>query len=455
MTTSSLSWAELLSPTRRKDIPRHSSEGRADPVGTGVDRSEAERDYDRILYATPTRRLADKTQIFPLDQNDSISTRLTHSHEVSNLARSIGARIVHDHKHDVFGNLPNDLCVERTVPALLAAAGLAHDLGTPPFGHQGEKTIAQWCSLRTDLPDFTAFDGNCQTFRLLTRLQILNDDFGLDLTCATLAVLLKYPVFSNNQMMFKKFGIFESERNVANEVWRETGLHEGMRHPLAYVLEACDDIAYSVTDAEDIVKKGLASFSDLMDTLAKDPCEKTKNVRDLSMCKNMEIRSEKLNPHELDEVSMQMFRAIAISEMIASATDTFVRHIDPILRGDLCDHFELIANSDAGDLCRKLKDFDKENGVNHPDVLRLGSMGHNYMMQTMDYIWSSIDERCAGERSTPFGDYAYSRIPENYRRIFESGDRSCAAKFHLLCDVVSGMTNRHLISLHDELNSLH
>ena len=350
MTTSRLSWAELLSPARRKDLPRDSSEGQAASVCAGADLQEAEQDYDRILSATPTRRLADKTQVFPLEQNDSISTRLTHSLEVSNLARSIGVRIVHDHNHEVFGDLPNGLYVERTVPALLAAAGLAHDLGTPPFGHQGEEAIAQWCSRRTDLPDFTKFDGNCQTFRSLTCLQNVEDNFGLDLTCATLAVLLKYPVFSNDQMVFKKFGIFESERNVANEVWRETGLCEGLRHPLAYVLEACDDIAYSVIDAEDIVKKGYASFNDLMDALASDPCPKTKNVRDLSMCKNRELSSEKLSPQELNELSMQMFRVIAISEMIDSATDAFVRCIDSILRDNLCNRFDLITNSEAADL---------------------------------------------------------------------------------------------------------
>lgn len=422
-----------------------------------MDRQEAERDYDRILYATPTRRLADKTQVFPLDQNDSVSTRLTHSHEVSNLARSIGVRIVHNHnhKHEVFGNLPSDLYVERTVPALLAAAGLAHDLGTPPFGHQGEETVKRWCRQRTDLLDFTEFDGNCQTFRLLTRLQNAKGDFGLDLTCATLAVLLKYPVFSNDSMAFKKFGIFESERNVANEVWRETGLCEGMRHPLAYILEACDDIAYSVADAEDIVKKGFASFNDLMDALASAPSPKTTNVRDRSMCKNREICSKNLNPQELNELSMQMFRVIAISEMVSSATDTFVSHIDSILCGDSCNRFELIANSEAADLCRKLKYFGKQNGINHPDVRQFGVRAHNYIMQTMDYIWSSIDEQGTGELSTPFGNYAYSRIPEHNRRIFESGDRSCADKLHLLCDVVSGMTNRYLISLHDKLKSLH
>ena len=110
---------------------------------------------------------------------------------------------------------------------------------------------------------FLRFDGNPQTFRLLTRLQVLNDEFGLNLTVATLAALMKYPSLHDSKEHggFKKFGIFESERSIAMEVWKETGLQEGLRHPFAYIMEACDDIAYSVIDAEDTVKKGYASFT--------------------------------------------------------------------------------------------------------------------------------------------------------------------------------------------------
>ena len=249
MPDSVLTWDKLLTPTRRKTM-----HGGSEAIGTGVGREEVERDYDRILFAAPTRRLADKTQVFPQDPNDSVRTRLTHSHEVSNLARSIGVRLAYEHRQEVFGRDADELKVERTVPALLAAAGLAHDLGNPPFGHQGELSMKHWCSSHTsgmdNAKDFNDFDGNCQTFRLLSRLQILNDSYGLNLTCATLATLMKYPVFSKDCLRFKKFGLFETERDVAQDVWQETGLGEGVRHPLAYVMEACDDIAYSVIDAE-------------------------------------------------------------------------------------------------------------------------------------------------------------------------------------------------------------
>lgn len=195
MTDSKLDWSKLLVPTRRKSLHCES-----ESIGTGIGREEIERDYDRVLFAAPTRRLADKTQVFPQDPNDSVRTRLTHSHEVSNLGRSIGIRLAYDHRSDVFGPDADALKVERTVPALLAAVGLAHDLGNPPFGHQGEESMKQWCRRHTmtekvgNAADFNNFDGNCQTFRLLTRLQILNDNYGLNLTCATLAALMKYPV---------------------------------------------------------------------------------------------------------------------------------------------------------------------------------------------------------------------------------------------------------------------
>ena len=456
MTTTQLDWRQLLCSTRRKEIPHPGHEGEPESVGTGIGREELERDYDRILFAAPTRRLADKTQVFPLDPNDSVRTRLTHSHEVSNLARSIGVRLAYDHRERVFGPLADELKVERTVPALLAAVGLAHDLGNPPFGHQGEKTIGQWCQKRGfQLRDFTEFDGNCQTFRLLTRLQILNDNFGLNLTCATLAALLKYPVFSRDLHGFKKFGIFESECDVARQVWAETGLDEGVRHPLAYVMEACDDIAYSVIDAEDLVKKGYASFNDVMDALAESSDCKTKSVMCRSLAKNNEFRRQKLSPRELTELSMQMFRVVAISEMVKSATETFVCHIHEFLNAEVRSDFEIVSSSGVADLCSRLKKFDRQSGFLHPDVLQLELKGHNYVGQTMDYIWSAIEERHDVKTRSRFGDYAYSRISENYRRVYDEDTLpSCADKLHLLCDQISGMTDGYLISLHDELAAL-
>ena len=306
-----------------------------------------------------------------MEKNDSIRTRLTHSYEVSNLARSIGTRLVYEHRKEVFGDCADDLKVERTVPSLLAAVGLAHDLGNPPFGHQGEVAMGRWFNDKKNgvlagQEDFLNFDGNCQTFRLLTRLHILNDEYGLNLTCATLAGLMKYPVFWNSDTRdrFKKFGVFESERDIAMEVWSHTGLAEGVRHPLAYVMEACDDIAYSVIDAEDIVKKGYASFNDLIDHLkssSDDVMEKV--VRD-AVKKNVEFKEEQesLSSGELNDLSMQMFRVKAIAEMVVSATKAFVGKVPEMMSGVIEEEFELISHSDSAGLCESLKKFDQKYG---------------------------------------------------------------------------------------------
>ena len=451
-----LEWNRLLNPVRRKAL-----HGSTESMNTGVGRQEIERDYDRILFCTPTRRLADKTQVFPMEENAAIRNRLTHSHEVSNLARSIGVRIAFDYARKVFGDDHEKLQVKRNVPALLAAVGLAHDLGNPPFGHQGEVAMREWFSEKKDKKvdpheDFLRFDGNPQTFRLLTRLQVLNDKFGLNLTVATLAALMKYPSFHNSKEHggFKKFGIFESERFIASEVWRETGLEEGRRHPFAYIMEACDDIAYSVIDAEDTVKKGYASFYDLMDFLEStsstdEAIEET--VRE-SRKKNAEFKKEKLSSRELNDISMQMFRVKAISLMVVAATDVFVSNVDQMLAGNTPSGFELIKSSSCATLCDALKQFDRLHGFHHSDVLRLELEGNNYIKGIMNLLWNAIwkshQERDAYER------YAYGKISENYRRVYESSSQEKYDSQRLLCDAVSGMTEPYLIETYRELRSL-
>lgn len=450
-----LTWDTLLNPIRRKDIY-----GSNETMGTGINRTEIERDYDRILFSTPLRRLANKTQVFPLEEHDSIRTRLTHSYEVSNLARSIGIKLAFEHAEHVFGIQHEELQVKRNIPSLLAAVGLAHDLGNPPFGHQGEIAIQEWFkdkfSDQEIPPDFLNFDGNAQTFRLLTRLQLLNDEFGLNLTVATLAGLVKYPSIygSENKGGFKKYGIFNSESDIIREVWEKTGLAEGIRHPLAYVMEACDDIAYSIIDAEDIVKKGYASFYDLIDHLSTYTADPAINdVISSAQQKNKEFKKEKLSSKELNDISMQMFRVKAISIMIKSATDAFVKNIKKMLKGDIEEGFELIENSNAAKLCSAAQEFDKRYGFRHKEVLKLELQGNNYIKSSMDLFWQAI-EPASDESRTPFQKYAYGRISENYRRIYEDSPKDFKDKYQLLCDAISGMTESYLIKTHDELKSL-
>lgn len=467
-------WAKLLASGRRK------KESEAIPSGADSDetRTEIERDYDRILFSTPVRRLADKTQVFPLEKNDSVRTRLTHSHEVSNLARSIGSALAF--KHKIAGD--NDIA-KRNIPALLAAVGLVHDLGNPPFGHQGEAAIQSWFKDRQSevlnernrplseqqKQDFLMFEGNAQAFRLVTRLQLLNDDFGLDLTYATLSAMMKYPTSSVNAMpkgkvaAAKKHGFFSSEEAIAMKVQERAGLAIGLRHPLAYVMEACDDIAYVVLDVEDAIKKGLASFSDLcayLDHHASSD-QLTLDVVRQSKEKHQQYRKDapSLSPAELNDVSMQRFRVFAIGALVRAATSTFVSdaHHASFLAGT--QPMSLIALSEGEQLRKTLKDFALKHAYTNRVVLELELDGYNVIRGLMDIFWTAItdvdDSTCStSRRRHPFTRYIYGRISENYRRVFESIPARKTHRYDecvLLTDMVSGMTDSYAMTLYEEL----
>lgn len=181
--------------------------------GSFDQRTAFDSDYDRIIFSSPFRRLQDKAQVFPLEKSDFVRTRLTHSLEVASIARSIGISLV-----DKL-NIEDNLKIQ--IPVILECAGLAHDLGNPPFGHFGEETIKrvfakvlkEKVKIKIDREteeyievelndlqkkDFENFDGNCQTIRILTRLQCLSDSYGMHITYATLATLMKYPQNSLN-----------------------------------------------------------------------------------------------------------------------------------------------------------------------------------------------------------------------------------------------------------------
>lgn len=395
-----------------------------------------------------------------MEEHASIRTRLTHSHEVSNLARSIGVRLAFEHAEKVFGANHEALLVKRNVPSMLAAVGLAHDLGNPPYGHQGEAAMQQWFIERNrEHPaeiDFIEFDGNAQTFRLLTRLQVLNDEYGLNLTLGTLAALIKYPSVygSKNKRGFKKHGVFRSEEHIIEEVWKHTGLSAGVRHPLAYVMEACDDIAYSVIDAEDTVKKGYASFYDLMDHLQSegrgDPI--IDKVVEASRSKNTEFKKDGLSSRELNDLSMQMFRVKAISEMVIAATSVFVEKIDQLLDGTIPPAFELIKNSSCATLCSLTKGFDRRHGFQHPDVLKLELRGNTYIKSMMTTLWESVIK--SDDKRNPFERFVFGEISENYRRVYDSSSKTDYERRQLVCDALSGMTEPYLLRKYEEYRSL-
>lgn len=472
-------WERLLNSQRRKQISRKEVEAKAGAESTKSKepRTEAERDYDRVLFSTPLRRLADKTQVFPLDRNDSVRTRLTHSYEVSNLARSIGVALAFN--HNLAGVVENS---KRDLPSMLAAIGLIHDLGNPPFGHQGEAAIQNWFSQNSKVldcltpqmrEDFQKFEGNAQAFRLVTKLQLLNDGFGLDLTYGTLAAMMKYPTPSHqtdkSKIATKKHGFFYSEQSIVEDVLKQCGLELGKRHPLAHIMEACDDIAYVVLDAEDAVKKGLASFSDLMAWLEHKAIENNSedefilNVVKESRKKHDEYRNELLSPAELNDISMQRFRVFTIGMMVTEVTNFVIENEGRLINGEV--ERPVLDLTKAKNLRDALQEFSLKHAYTHQSVLSVELTGFNVINGLMDMFWAAITDRSNKDKSDskrnhPFTRLVYTKISENYRRVFseEYGTKNDLPlrykECQLLTDMVSGMTDTYAVNLYYELKEL-
>jgi dGTPase len=257
-----MEWAKLLS-THRLNPPKSPSKV------AGDERDEFDRDLDRVVYSTPFRRLQDKTQVFPLEPNDSVRTRLTHSLEVSQAARGTAKHVCRWLLDERRVDERQAKCIET----IAAACGLVHDLGNPPFGHSGELAIRDWfrrpgCDLLGKLggpyaDDFRSFEGNAQTLRLVTKLQILADFHGLNLTCGTLSAACKYTAPSDaldeNVHERTKVGFFASEKETVEEVRHGAGTGEA-RNPIAFLVEAADDAVYNAVDLEDGFRKGLLDW---------------------------------------------------------------------------------------------------------------------------------------------------------------------------------------------------
>ena len=464
-------WERVLSPLRLKDIA-HDREPLPSPYHGS--RTAFESDHDRILFSTPFRRMIDKTQVFPLEKKyDTIRRRLTHSYEVSCLARSFGNDLVFN-SPELF---PDSICPQRNIPVVLAAIGLVHDMGNPPFGHEGESAIQYWFRRREQddanffigfnerqKQDFLKFEGNAQTVRIVTHLQVLNDLFGLNLTLGMLSALLKYVVPSDEvnkaeNCAFGKFGYFASEDKELKLIEEHTGLVR-QRNPLTYIMEACDDICYSVLDIEDAVKKGVISFADIISYLKaeneRDPDEYITRVIEQTSVDYGKYRGiEDLSYHELNDIAMVKFRVYAINTLIGSARKSFADNYMSILKGEFTE--DLLQVAGAKRLSKVLKTFCYRHIYRNRDVLGLELQGFNTITGLMDIFWEAIND-CEdnGKNASPYSIYVFERISENYRRVYNeaiiAGEllvRYC--RFQLMTDMLAGMTDTYAVTTFEDL----
>lgn len=299
-------------------------------------RSEFEIDYDRIIFSAPFRNLQDKTQVFPLPEQAFVHTRLTHSLEVSSVGRSLG-KAVGEFLIEKYPNLEKMGISSSSIGSIVAAAALTHDIGNPPFGHAGEEAISDFFRLHPDgliwekhvridqWADLINFEGNAQGFRMLVSKQ-----FGLKLTYATLAAFTKYPrpsliaqrdVARKSQ---KKYGFFGNQLADFEEMAGVLGIEKismdtWVRHPLAFLVEAADDICYSIIDLEDGCTLGLVSFEETLDLLK--PILKDK------------IDLQKLQDRTLTQ-KLGVLRAMSIGQLIGETVDIFGQYEEQMRKGN-------------------------------------------------------------------------------------------------------------------------
>lgn len=447
-------------------------------------RTKFEQDHDRILFSTPVRRLSDKTQVFPLDRNDGVRTRLTHSHEVANLAKSIGARVGRREAQAFNGQ-----DIASVVQPILGAIGLAHDLGNPPFGHQGEAGIAKWFSDRQDWifdrrseaqkkthvdgvransrTEFTSFDGNPQTIRLLTRLQTSQGKAGLNLTATTIVALLKYPVCAANvvkgNLVKKKCGYFDSEAHIIEWARGQTGLREGQRHPLTWIMEAADDIAYSVLDVEDAMKKGIISPEDLHNILECNKAECGSKVYDAIASDFKRADATGRPPPIIRDIKIGYVRARLISDLIEHATVKYLEQLRSIK-----DYSCEVPLMETSPLCNRLKKIALQYAFGNTEVLFVEAKGRQAIERLLGAFWHAIIvredvDKIDSRRTDAFSRYVYSLFSSNYLEAAtdpeqagktEIAQRQRYRELRLLTDMVSGMTDSFALNAAEKISRL-
>lgn len=324
-----MKWEKLLARTRFGDSP----EGNVPQAS----RNEFEVDYDRIIFSSPFRNLQDKTQVFPLPEHAFVHTRLTHSLEVSSVGRSLG-KAAGEILLKRYPHLAKTGITSYEIGGIVAAASLTHDIGNPPFGHAGEEAISDFFRLHAagqywekhvrpeQWSDLCNFEGNAQGFRMLVSKQ-----FGLKLTYATLAAFTKYPrpsliphrdIARKSQ---KKYGFFINQAADFEQMGAVLGLEKAspecwFRHPLAFLVEAADDICYSIIDLEDGCTLGLISFEDTIKLL--EP-----------------ILKGRFNPNKLKEPrteaqNLGALRAMAIGELLRESVEVFAQYEESMCKGN-------------------------------------------------------------------------------------------------------------------------
>lgn len=399
-------------------------------------RSEFHKDYDRIIFSSAFRRLSDKTQVVPFPKSDYTRRRLTHSLEVSCVGRSLATSVYELVRADIGQQVS-----QGDFEAIVAAACLAHDIGNPPFGHFGEKAIQDWALRALAEPcfdslsdaqrsDLTRFEGNAQSFRVLTRLQMSDRRGGMRLTAATLGALIKYPrpAGITESPRYRKHGCFQDDVELFTEVFDTAGrvadAHgQYARHPLAFLSEAADDICYAIIDLEDGCQAGLISVEEALDILEQISSGCTGSA----------------SMPAADRLSMG--RAVVINQLVQQSVQAYADRLSAILDGQF--DGSLIEQTEAAAGCVRAKQTAYRLVFDSTEVLELEAAGYRAIQGLMDILVS------AAMADTPTG---FDRHVQKLCGLQLSDDMTVYRRLLACTDIVSGMTDRYCIELYRKLS---
>ncbi|MEI6890706.1 MAG: deoxyguanosinetriphosphate triphosphohydrolase [Pontiella sp.] len=428
-----MTWERLLAGTRLLDKRNRTSDAA---------RTHFHRDYDRIAFSHPFRRLADKTQVHPLSPNDHVHSRLTHSLEVSIVGRSLGMAVGEQL------TLPNALTPTH-VGQILQAACLMHDLGNPPFGHAGEDAIQRWFSKAqnahhiqglTDaqISDFQCFEGNAQAFRIVANLEHNPGNGGMQLTGATLGALMKYPWTSDRIKTKKKFGAFQAEQPLMEAVAQQTGMQEEepgryIRHPLAFLAEAADDICYRIIDLEDAFEIGLLSF-DTVRTMLED------------------IGQTQASTSLSERNQLSYLRAMSISKAVQAVAQVFIENESTLLAGALPFSTDLISLCPDGikQPLDSAKTFAAKHVYTDPRKMGLQLGGYKLLGNLLELFCTAVRERIDKKKISYHCEQAIALLKfeaPNY------GDELYPSLLKVT-DYISGMTDQYASRMARQLNGM-
>lgn len=486
-----MEWKKLLCDDRVRNYKSNSS---ADL------RTEYEKDYHRIIGSASFRRLQDKTQVFPLDNSDFVRTRLTHSLEVSSFAKSLGQNIgrgiIREQKDPKF--LPE---YQGYICDILQCAGLLHDIGNPPFGHFGEAAIRDW--FRVNLPkieyqredgsvqplseilmpqmqaDFYHFEGNTQALRLVAKLHYLVDEYGMNLTKALLSSIIKYPgssleIKKTEHIKNKKMGYFYAERELFEDLQKSLGTY-GNRHPLTFVLEAADDIAYKTADIEDAVKKGCITYGQLLAELKAvgEKFEGEQKSAFIRLTESLERKYERALKRGLQQPesnAVQNWAVYVQAWMINAATEGFLENYDALMNGSYGSRGEdLFTGTDGEAMMAALGSIAYRYAFQIPSILKLEIAAQRIFDFLLDGFVHAVLYFDTGKELTEVQKKMMTLVSDNYIAIYRqfagrvdgsdlTQPQKEAEKLYLrlllVTDHVCGMTDSHAKRLYQELNGI-